>query len=122
MNSKKYDIFISYSSHDTEHVMSLCNYLEQHNLRCFVAHRDIPRGVVWARSIVEAIESSRMMIVVFSKAFNESEQVDREIELACEAKMPILSVRLSVTAVSASHTLRGTAKSSKATDICMIGL
>ena len=95
MNSKKYDIFISYSSHDTEHVMSLCNYLEQHNLHCFVAHRDIPRGVVWARSIVEAIESSRMMIVVFSKAFNESEHVDREIELACEAKMPILSVRLS---------------------------
>lgn len=95
MNSKKYDIFISYSSHDTERVMSLCNYLEQHNLRCFVAHRDIPRGVVWARSVVEAIESSRMMIVVFSKSFNESEQVDREIELACEAKMPILSVRFS---------------------------
>ena len=94
MNSKKYDIFISYSSHDIESVMSLCNYIEQHNLRCFVAHRDIPRGVVWARSIVEAIESSRMMIVVFSKAFNESEQVDREIELACEAKMPILSVKL----------------------------
>lgn len=95
MNSKRYDIFISYSSHDKESVMGLCNYLEQHNLRCFVAHRDIPRGVVWAKTIVEAIESSRMMIVVFSKSFNESEQVDREIELACEAKMPILSVRLS---------------------------
>ena len=95
MNSKIYDIFISYSSHDKERVMELCNYIEQHDLRCFVAHRDIPRGVVWARSIVEAIESSRMMLVVFSKSFNESEQVDREIELACEAKMPILSVRLS---------------------------
>lgn len=95
MNSKRYDIFISYSSHDKEQVTELCNYLEQHNLRCFVAHRDIPRGVVWARSIVEAIERSRMMIVVFSKSFNESEHVDREIELACEAKMPILSVRLS---------------------------
>lgn len=94
MKSKRYDIFISYSSHDKESVMSLCNYIEQHNLRCFVAHRDIPRGVVWAKTIVEAIESSRMMIVVFSKSFNESEQVDREIELACEAKMPILSVRL----------------------------
>lgn len=91
----KYDVFISYSSHDQKIVEGLSAYLEQHKIRCFVAYRDIPRGVVWARAIVEALDESRMMVVVFSKNFNNSDQVDREIELASEDKKPILTFRIS---------------------------
>ncbi len=91
----KYDVFISYSSHDQKIVEGLCAYLEQHKIRCFVAYRDIPRGVVWARAIVEALDESRMMVVVFSENFNNSDQVDREIELASEDKKPILTFRIS---------------------------
>lgn len=91
----KYDVFISYSSHDQKVVEGLCAYLEAHKIRCFVAYRDIPRGVVWAQAIVEALEESRMMVVVFSENFNNSDQVDREIELASEDKKPILTVRIS---------------------------
>ena len=91
----KYDVFISYSSHDQKVVEGLCAYLEAHKIRCFVAYRDIPRGVVWAQAIVEALEESRMMVVVFSEHFNNSDQVDREIELASEDKKPILTVRIS---------------------------
>lgn len=90
-----YDVFISYSSHDQKVVEGLCAYLEAHKIRCFVAYRDIPRGVVWARAIVEALEKSRMMVVVFSEHFNNSDQVDREIELASEDKKPILTFRIS---------------------------
>lgn len=91
----KYDVFISYSSHDQKVVEGLSAYLEQHKIRCFVAYRDIPRGVVWARAIVEALDESRMMVVVFSEHFNNSDQVDREIELASEDKKPILTFRIS---------------------------
>lgn len=91
----KYDVFISYSSNDQKVVEGLCAYLEAHNIRCFVAYRDIPRGVVWARAIVEALDNSRMMVVVFSEHFNNSDQVDREIELASEDKKPILTFRIS---------------------------
>ena len=90
----KYDVFISYSSHDQKIVEGLCAYLEQHRVRCFVAYRDIPHGKKWAESIVEALEQSRMMVVVFSKHFNDSDQVDREIELASEDKKPILTYRI----------------------------
>lgn len=90
----KYDVFISYSSHDQKVVEGLCAYLEQHKIRCFVAYRDIPRGVVWARAIVEALDESRMMVVVFSDHFNNSDQVDREIELASEDRKPILTLRI----------------------------
>ena len=89
-----YDVFISYSSHDQKVVEGLCGYLESLKIRCFVAYRDIPRGVVWARAIVEALDESRMMVVVFSDNFNNSDQVDREIELASEDKKPILTFRL----------------------------
>lgn len=74
--------------------MYVC-HLEQHGIRCFVAYRDVPHGVVWAGAIVEALEHSRMMLVLFSKNFNDSSQVDREIELAAEQDIPILTFRLS---------------------------
>ena len=91
----KYDVFISYSSDDQKVVEGLCAYLEQHKVRCFVAYRDIPHGIPWARAIVEALDESRMMVVVFSENFNNSEQVDREIEIASEDKKPILTFRIS---------------------------
>ena len=75
----------------------MCAYLEQHKVRCFVAYRDIPKGVVWAKAIVEALDESKMMVVVFSEEFNLSDQVDREIELASEDKKPILTFRISNT-------------------------
>ena len=91
----RYDVFISYSSIDQKITEGVCAYLEQQGIRCFVAYRDIPRGVVWATAIVEALENSRMMVVLFSKNFNDSSQVEREIELASNMEMPILTFRLS---------------------------
>ncbi len=90
----RYDVFISYSSKDQKIVEGLSAYLEQHRIRCFVAYRDIPKGIAWARAIVEALDDSQMMVVVFSENFNQSEQVDREIELASEDRKPILTFRV----------------------------
>ena len=90
----RYDVFISYSSKDQKVVEGICAYLEQHHIRCFVAYRDIPVAVVWAKAIVEGLDNSRMMLVVFSDSFNRSEQVDREIELASEDHKPILTFRI----------------------------
>lgn len=91
---KRYDVFISYSTEDQKIAEGVCGYLERNGYRCFVAYRDIPRGIVWAAAITEAIDESVMMVVVFSKYFNISPQTDREIELASENKMPILTYRI----------------------------
>jgi len=91
---KRYDVFISYSSDDQKIAEGICGYLERMDYRCFVAYRDIPRGVVWAAAITNAIDDSAMMVVVFSNAFNISPQTDREIELASENRMPILTYRI----------------------------
>ncbi len=92
-----YDVFISYSSDDKKVVEGLCAYLEQHKIRCFVAYRDIPIGKPWANAVVEALDQSRMMLVVFSESFNRSTQVDREIEIASEDQKPILTFRITNT-------------------------
>ena len=90
----KYDVFISYSSLDKKVAEGVCAYLEEHRIKCFLAYRDIPKEVVWAKQIVEALDESSMMVVVFSENFNRSDQVDREIELASEDKKPILTFRI----------------------------
>lgn len=91
----RYDVFISYSSKDQKVAEGICGYLEGKGIRCFVAYRDILPGQVWAAAIVNALDNSRMMVVVFSRNFNISEQVDREIEIASEEKKPILTYRIS---------------------------
>lgn len=89
-----YDVFISYSSTDQKVVEALSHYLEERGVRCFVAYRDIPPGTVWAGAITQAIEKCQLMVIVFSKDFNVSVQVDREIELCAEEKKPILTFRI----------------------------
>ena len=92
---EKFDVFISYSNADKHIVEAICGYLESHNIRCFVAHRDIPRGVEWAKAIPPALKESKMMLAVFSKSFNISAQADNELHIAAKVKIPVLTFRLS---------------------------
>lgn len=90
------DIFISYSSEDLDIVKKVVSFLEANGYRCFVSYRDIPVGTVWASAIAEALETCRMMVAVYSGAYNQSKQVDREIELCCDTEQkPIVTFRLS---------------------------
>jgi len=89
-----HDIFISYSTKDQKVVDALSAYLEQNGISCFVAYRDIPNGIVWAKAVTEAIESCKLMIVVFSENFNSSKQVDREIEMCIEEGKSILTFKI----------------------------
>lgn len=90
------DIFISYTNDDLVIVRKIVGYLESNGYRCFVSYRDIPVGTVWASVIAEALEECRMMIAVYSGSYNESVQVDREIEICCdEEKKAVVTFRLS---------------------------
>lgn len=89
-----HDVFISYSTKDQKVVSSLSAFLEQNGIRCFVAYRDIPKGIVWAQAVTEAIENCKLMVVVFSENFNSSKQVDREIEMCIEDGKTILTFKI----------------------------
>src|SRR5262245_30145688 len=87
-------VFISHSSLDHEVAAAVCSALEGAGIPCWMAPRDILPGDKWGTTIVQAVAASRVMVLVFSAHANESEQVERELELAADNKVRILTFRI----------------------------
>src|SRR5206468_491173 len=64
------------------------------SVTCWVAPRDVVPGADWGESIINAIESSRIMILIFSKNANESSQIKREVERAVNKEVYIIPFRI----------------------------
>lgn len=91
---KTFDVFISYSRADRMIAEGVCGYLESKKIRCFIDYRDIPKGMNWSNVIPNAIRKSCLMLAIFSKEFNSSEQTDSEITIAANRNVPILVFRI----------------------------
>jgi TIR domain len=59
-----HEVFISYSSKDKSVADAICYTLEANGLRCWIAPRDILPGMNWGSSIIDAIATSRVMMLV----------------------------------------------------------
>jgi hypothetical protein len=89
-----HDVFISYSSKDKPTADATCAVLEQRGIRCWMAPRDITPGADWGESIVEAIHSSRALVLLFSQNANLSPQIKREVERAVNKGLPVIPLRI----------------------------
>lgn len=89
-----HDVFICHSSKDRTIANAICSTLEQHRIRCWIAPRDVIPGSDYAQSIVEAIGSTRLTVLVFSDNSNHSGHVRREIERSVSHGVPILPFRV----------------------------
>jgi tetratricopeptide (TPR) repeat protein len=89
-----FDVFLSYSSKDKTIADAAVAVLEQRGLRCWVAPRNIVAGKEWGESIIEGLESSALMVLVFSQHSNQSQQVIREVERAVAKGIPIIPFRI----------------------------
>ena len=89
-----HDVFICHSSVDRVIANAVCATLEQHKIRCWIAPRDVIPGREYAESIIEAIHSSKLTILVFSANSNTSQHVHKEIERSVNAGIPILPFRV----------------------------
>lgn len=89
-----HDVFISHSSKDKAIADAICATLERNAIRCWVAPRDITPGKSWPEAIVEAIETSRIMVIIFSSSSNASQQVVREVERAVNKNVIIVPFRI----------------------------
>jgi Mg-chelatase subunit ChlD len=87
-------VFISHSSRDEGIAVAMCDRLERAGIRCWMASRDILPGQTFAGSISEAIDDSRLMLVVLSKDASKSEHVLNEVNGAVERQLPILPVKV----------------------------
>ena len=84
----KYDVFISHSSKDLELSERICDYLQDQGIKCWIDSRNITG--LYARSIIEGIEQSELMVLVYSGKTNSSAHVENEVDNAfCLGKMII---------------------------------
>jgi hypothetical protein len=89
-----HDVFISHSHADKPAADAACAALEARGIRCWIAPRDIEPGQDWAGSIIQAIRSAQIMLLVFSRHANQSIQVKREVERAGNSGKVILPLRI----------------------------
>lgn len=88
-----HDVFISYSYHDKNVANAVCSAVESAGIRCWIAPAMFCPG--WnGEAIVDAIGSSKIMIIIFSSASNNSQQVLREVERAVHKNLIIVPFRI----------------------------
>src|SRR5438874_9899002 len=88
------DVFISDSAQEKKVAETICAALEQSGIRCWVAPRDVRPGKSFPGEITRAIEQTKVMLLIFSRHSNSSEQVLREVQLAVDCHVPIIRLRL----------------------------
>jgi isopentenyldiphosphate isomerase len=89
-----YDAFISYAFVDRPVAEKLCDLLELHGIRCWMAPRDIPAGAHYAGSISQAVRNAKLLFLLFSRSANDSKHVIREVDLAVQDNLSILPLML----------------------------
>ena len=92
-----HDVFISYSSQDMEAAQAICHVLEQNEIRCWMAPRNIPPGSDYGDVIDDAIKSCKAVVVLFSETAATSQWVKGELNIAFEEQKTIIPFRLDKT-------------------------
>lgn len=90
----KYDVFISYSHVDADIANKIYEFLTASGLKCFIDRKGIQDSATWPKVLAESLNGSRIMLAVFSKAFNDSKQTDNEVSVADNRNIPILVFRI----------------------------
>jgi uncharacterized RDD family membrane protein YckC len=89
-----HDVFISYANEDKFIADAICANLEKDRIRCWVAPRDITPGTKFASSIIHAIDTTQLVVIVFSQHSDNSPYVRTEIERAFNHEKVIIPFRI----------------------------
>ncbi len=92
-----HDVFISYSSQDMEAAQAICHALEQNEIRCWMAPRNIPPGSDYGDVIDDAIKSCKVVVILYSEKAASSPWVTGELNVAFEEQKTIIPFRLDKT-------------------------
>ena len=87
-------VFISYASQDAAVANSVVEALEQHNIGCWIAPRDVTPGASYAGQIIHAIDAANASVLILSHDAASSPHVLREVERAASKRHPIISLRI----------------------------
>ena len=88
------NIFVSFSTQDQAAALEILGRIEAADLKCWISCRDVPRGRDFQDAVVEALDQSVAMVLVFSNNANRSEEIKRELALASAKRLFVLPVRI----------------------------
>ena len=94
LSGANFQVFLSYSNVDRPIADQIVEHLENQNLACWIAPRNVTPGQSWANEIVSAIKQCRVFLLVFTKSSNKSKQVIREVEQAIDNNCIIIPFRV----------------------------
>jgi N-acetylneuraminic acid mutarotase len=100
--SLAHQVFVSHATEDLDTAQRVCKVLEADGISCWLATRDVKAGKDYAAAILDAIQNSQLVLLVFSGHANTSPYVLREIERAIAYGRPVLSLRIDNAIPSAS--------------------
>lgn len=89
-----HDVFISYSHEDKPTADAICADLEAEGIKCWIAPRDVLPGAIFQEAIIDAIDGSSIMVVVYSSKSNTSPHVVRELSRAVSKDVIIIPFRI----------------------------
>lgn len=90
----QHDVFISYSTKNSDVANKVCYVLEQNNLKCWIAPRNIASGKVYIDEIASAIKSTKIVVLIYSTYSQQSKYVNNEVNMAFSNNKPILSFNI----------------------------
>lgn len=90
----KYDVFISYSRHDTDVVNAFVDRLEREGFCVWIDRAGIESGDAFKKIILQAIKSSAVVLFFSSQFSNQSGWTAKEIGVAVKYKKPIIPILL----------------------------
>jgi TolB-like protein/Flp pilus assembly protein TadD len=88
------NVFVSYSSIDQTIADAVCAALEQDGITVWIAPRDIRGGKPYGEAIIDAINASRIMVVVFSANSDKSPHILNEVERATSKGLVVIPFRI----------------------------
>ena len=89
-----HEVFISYSTKDKVTADAICHVLEENNIRCWIAPRNISSGKPYAEEILSGITTAKILVLVFSSKSQKSDFVNNEVKIAFSKNKPILSFKI----------------------------
>lgn len=97
-----HDVFISYAQQDKPIADAVCSRLEARHIRCWIAPRDVSPAKEFPAAIIEGIDGSGVMVLIFSSHANNSPHVIRELTNAVNKGRIIVPFRIEDVAPSKS--------------------
>ena len=87
-------VFVSYATSDRKRALSVCKAIESRGIPCWISMRDVAPGENYQEAIVRSIRNARAIVLVFSDAANNSDEIKKELSLASRYHVPVMALRI----------------------------